>query len=93
MKIFNYIIEPSLNSRHPFNHFKIHKRSRETRHLVWGKISVLFGPEQFCEECEKNIGLQLIHCDECYENLFCECGQRLEDSYGTPGDGFCVRCR
>ena len=93
MKLFNYIIEPNFRSRHSFNHFKIHRRGSGTKHLVWGKISILFGPEQFCEECDKNIGLDLNYCDECHEHLFCECGSRLEDSYGSPGDGFCTRCR
>jgi len=93
MKLFGYIIEPSLSSRHSFNHFRLHKRGSGTRHLVWGKISVLYGPEQFCEECEANIGLRLNLCDSCHENAFCECGNRLEDSYGSPGDGFCGNCR
>lgn len=93
MKLFGYLIEPSLRSLHSFSHFKIHKRSRETRHLVWGKISVRYGDEQFCEECECSIGLNLNYCDECYEHLFCECGQSLEDAYGSPGEGFCTVCR
>jgi predicted amidophosphoribosyltransferase len=91
MKLFGCIVESSLRSRHKWNHFKIHKG--HTRHLVWGKISIQYGPEQFCEECEKSIGLSSPLCDECDENLYCECGQRLEDSYGNPGDGFCIRCR
>lgn len=55
---------------------------------------------EFCEQCEKqtdnyfySYGAKFYMCDECYENNFCECGARLEDAYGSPGDGFCVRCR
>lgn len=93
MKLFGYIIEPSLSSRHSFKHFKIHKRSYDTRHLVWGKISVLYGREQFCEVCDASIGLDLNYCDSCYDHHFCECGNKLEDAYGSPGEGFCGNCR
>lgn len=91
MKVFNYIIEPSLGSRHNFAHFKVHKRG-EVRHLVWGKVSVLFGPVQYCEECETENGLSTL-CDKCQEHYFCECGSRLcEEEGSSPGDGFCRRC-
>lgn len=33
------------------------------------------------------------YCDECHEHHYCECGNKLEDAYGTPGDGFCIMCR
>lgn len=33
------------------------------------------------------------YCETHAEHYFCECGQRLEDSHGTPGDGFCTMCR
>lgn len=49
-----------------------------------------------CEECNewsKNDVYDYNLCGKCYEHLICECGQRLEDSYGTPGDGFCIKCR
>lgn len=48
-----------------------------------------------CEECGKTMESRGDHdlCETCDEKFYCECGQRLEDSYGTPGDGFCVRCR
>jgi hypothetical protein len=47
-----------------------------------------------CEECDcyKQNVYQNI-CDECLEENYCECGQRLEDSWGSSGDGFCIRCR
>ena len=49
-----------------------------------------------CEECNAWVkgGTDDYNlCYTCSEHLICECGQRLEDSYGTPGDGFCIRCR
>jgi ssDNA-binding Zn-finger/Zn-ribbon topoisomerase 1 len=53
-----------------------------------------------CEECEKetdnyyiSYGAYFYICEACYEHNFCECGNRLEDSYGSAGDGFCIRCR
>ena len=49
-----------------------------------------------CEECEKEVAkkedLQDGMCDECYEFNYCECGNKLEDEYGTPGDGLCRAC-
>lgn len=54
----------------------------------------------YCEQCEKETtdyfvayGVRFYICDECYSDLYCECGQRLEDAYGSPGDGFCIKCR
>ncbi len=50
----------------------------------------------FCEECETDITEDRFDndlCEKCHEQFYCECGQRLEDSYGSPGDGFCIRCR
>lgn len=75
MKAFNYIIELSLGSLHKWNHFKLHKYG-EYKHLVWGKISVRFGPIQYCEECGIENGLESL-CQTCYEYNFCECGIRL----------------
>lgn len=93
MKIFNYIIESNFRARHPFTYLKTRKRSRYSPYnqLVWGKLIVNYGPEQYCEECDKPNGLDSI-CDECQEHYYCECGVRLEDAYGSPGDGFCRRC-
>jgi hypothetical protein len=31
-------------------------------------------------------------CDAHVDHYYCECGQRLEDSYGQPGDGLCRKC-
>ena len=48
-----------------------------------------------CEECNqwfKDI-YDFNLCLNCFEYFYCECGQRLEDAYGTPGDGFCIKCR
>jgi len=33
------------------------------------------------------------YCETHVDYYYCECGQRLEDAAGSPGDGFCVRCR
>jgi len=53
-----------------------------------------------CEQCEKpteeyrySWGAKFYMCDKCQEEHYCECGNRLEDSYGSPGDGFCIKCR
>lgn len=55
--------------------------------------------ESYCEECDqptdsyyKSYGAKFYICDKCQEHLFCECGQRLEDEYGSPGDGLCRKC-
>ncbi len=48
-----------------------------------------------CEHCNTEIDPRHNdeYCTDCYMELYCECGQRLEDSWGSPGDGFCVMCR
>lgn len=47
-----------------------------------------------CNECHKEVEELYDHemCLACVEYNFCECGQRLEDAWGSPGDGFCRRC-
>ena len=47
-----------------------------------------------CEECEIEVKTLSDHnlCDECEAYHYCECGTKLEDSAGTPGDGFCRQC-
>lgn len=49
----------------------------------------------YCEDCEIVIepNRDMDLCDTCWDEIYCECGQRLEDSYGSPGDGFCITCR
>jgi hypothetical protein len=32
------------------------------------------------------------YCEDHVDHYCCECGQRLEDYYGSPGDGLCRRC-
>lgn len=94
MKLLNHTVEANLRARCKITNFKIHRRRHSpVRHLVWWRLSLQYGPTQFCEECEADIGLQDTYCDACHEHHFCECGQRLEDAWGTPGDGFCARCR
>lgn len=61
----------------------------------WWKLHLSLGQVQFCEICETELdSMYPPHlCDSCYEEHFCECGTRLEDTYGQPGDGFCISCR
>lgn len=80
MKLFNYILEVNLRARHPWTHLKVHK-GRDGhigpvyyRHLVWGKLSVIFGqphliPIQVHKGCgaeATNLGEDGIsYCTEC----------------------------
>jgi hypothetical protein len=90
MKLLNYTIEASLRSRQPITHFKVH-RYRTYKHLVWWNLSVLYGQTQQCEECETETGLETL-CEACNEYYYCECGTRLSDEMGSPGDGLCRAC-
>jgi len=92
MKILNHKFLIEFNSLQPITHFRLHRYPHYS-HLVWWKLSVLFGVENTCNECNGETELGETVCQSCYENNHCECGQRLEDAYGTPGDGFCVQCR
>jgi len=90
--MFGYKYEFSLTAKHPWSHIKLHKHT-QYYHFVWGKISFQWARVEHCEECSIETDLGETLCDECYQHNYCECGTRLEDSYGSPGDGFCVRCR
>jgi hypothetical protein len=92
MKLFNYVIESNWRSLQPITHFKIHRYPGSVRHLVWWKLSVMYGRNETCERCDVETGLEII-CQDCFERYYCECGQELCDSFGSPGDGFCARCR
>lgn len=48
-----------------------------------------------CEhgECTTQTSGREDYCEEHYEHYFCECGTRLEDASGSPGDGFCKMCQ
>lgn len=91
MKLLSYTVEGNLRSLQPITHFKIHHWKSGTRHLVFWKLSVLWSRTKFCEYCETETGIEDV-CPDCFEHHFCECGQELTDSYGSPGDGFCRRC-
>lgn len=81
MRLFNYIIEANLRSRHKWTHFKIHKHREGLRqghvyyrHLVWGPLSVIFGqphlvPIEVHKGCNgeiRNIGPDSIsYCEDC----------------------------
>ena len=60
------------------------------------KFNILFWEKTVknCEECEIEVKTLSDHnlCDECEAYHYCECGTKLEDSAGTPGDGFCRQC-
>jgi hypothetical protein len=54
MKLFNYIIEVGFRSRHKWSHFKLHDNRRRLnyQHLIWGKLSILWGQPHLVEiEC------------------------------------------
>ena len=93
MKVLNHVVEFSSNARWPITRI-IFERSYHRKTLAWWKFVLRFGPMCHCESCDKEVGLYSRPnlCDECYEYNYCECGQRLEDSYGSPGDGFCRKC-
>lgn len=79
MKIFNHVVEADLRSLQPWTHFKIHTYEMH-RHLVWGRLSVLFGqphltPVTVCADCYGEI--QMLHSgDECWN--YCESCQQVE---------------
>lgn len=94
MKIGKYLIKADFGAKQKWYEYSYYKRYGQTV-FTFGKFYLNFGEIQNCEHCEKELDY-LTHpaiCDECYEHYYCECGARLEDSYGSPGDGFCVRCR
>jgi len=92
MDLFGYEFRFSSTAKRSLNDLKVFKRRNYT-HIVWYRFSVIFGEYNFCEECGIRADLGQELCDECHEHLICECGNRLEDSYGSPGDGFCIMCR
>lgn len=70
---FDYEIEFSTHARHKWTHFKIHKYPIYT-HLVWGKISLIWGQPMleeylvcnFCYSDVQRIGEDYIDCcEEC----------------------------
>ncbi len=50
--------------------------------------------KNICEhkDCNEEV-VENDYCETHYEFYYCECGQMLEDSYGSPGDGFCIKCQ
>lgn len=46
----DYSIQIQLSARHKWTHFKIHKYENYS-HLVWGKLSVIYGYPA-CSECK-----------------------------------------
>lgn len=76
MKLFNYVIEASLTSRHKWSHFKIHKRDMYS-HLVWGKLSVIYGQP---------------HLEEVAVCAVCGSGEIGEQGAGDEGWTVCQDC-
>lgn len=59
MKLLNHIVEVRMSSRRPWTHFKVHRYGLY-RHLVWGKLSVIYGqphlmPITVCAHCNEEI--------------------------------------
>jgi hypothetical protein len=59
VKLFNHVIELHARARHPFTHFKVHRREYWT-HVVWGKLSLIYGqphlePMTVCAHCSEEI--------------------------------------
>lgn len=90
--LFSYYIKLTMSSRWEWTYVKLHKYNTYW-HFVWGRLSVLGGPILECSECNVKCEVGEEVCQDCYEHSHCECGQVLEDAYGSPGDGFCIRCR
>lgn len=75
MKVFNYVIELNLRARQPWSHFRIHRhRNLMYSHLVFGKLSVVWGQPHLAEvEVHSGCG-GLVHgigedyisyCEDC----------------------------
>lgn len=90
MRLLGYTVEGDLRARCPITRLTVHK-NRTYKHLVWGRLSVVWGPTRSCEHCGADSRFE-DYCDECHWHFYCECGQELCDSYGSPGDGLCRRC-
>ncbi len=73
MRLFNHELEISFGARHKWGHFKVH-RHEYYKHLVWGKLSVIFGqphlvPVIVCGHCNEEIMRvgedYLDYCEGC----------------------------
>lgn len=92
MRLLGYTVEADLRARSPMTHFKIHRdRYGSHRHLVWGKLSLIWGRSRQCERCDTYSRFEEL-CDDCYAHHYCECGRELCDAAGSPGDGLCRGC-
>lgn len=87
MGILGYEFRFSNTAKRAWNDLKVFKRSNYV-HIVWFKFSIIFGAQNYCEECETRTELGESLCNECYEECFCECGTELE----YKGEGMCRRC-
>jgi hypothetical protein len=94
MNIASYTVNFSSRALRPFNKAEVIKHWRpKTTTLAWWKFVISWGQVGHCESCEARLDLYATEfCDTCYEHNYCECGQRLEDAAGSPGDGLCRGC-
>lgn len=75
MKIFNHVLEVKFSSRQSWSHLRLHTREYWS-HLVWGKLSVVFGqphlePIRVCADCSEEIQVlshdYLDYCSSCQQ--------------------------
>lgn len=83
MKIANHVVELSFRSRQPWTHFKILKHNWYTagpwRHLVWGKVSLLWGQPHLAEiEVHKDCGAEVRGIGEDSISFCTECEHIVE---------------
>lgn len=94
----HYITEKDENSNFPNSYKMVIKRPHPIPgflYRIYYAATEMVGFRE-CEGCgwvRKHEMYSSEYCQSCHEHRFCECGQRLEDAYGSPGDGFCIRCR
>lgn len=92
MKLFNYTVAGSCTACRPITRATYQRDYRSgVSYIGWWKFVVWWGKTRHCEYCGIENGLYRV-CEACYEHHFCECGQELTDSSGSPGDGFCRAC-
>lgn len=81
--MFGHVLEVRTSARRPWSHFKIHPMRKNgsrfghvyARHLVWGKLSIIFGqphliPVTVCAYCHEEIQRvgedSLDYCESCH---------------------------
>ena len=87
MRLFNYELTINMNAIQPWTHFKIHRHPRNRwghakgktlyRHLVWGRISIIWGQP---------------HLEEIGICALCESTEIGEECAGDEGWTVCRDC-